>query len=625
MSELPLGSAYLLAERLGSGAMGTVYRGRDKEGRAFAVKVLRPDFAQDSALVQRFVQERSVLTRVEHPNVVRMHDLVVEGETLAIVMDLVEGGDLRGLLRSQGPLPPGQAAGLAGGIAAGLAAVHAAGLVHRDVKPENVLLDGQGQDAVPRVTDFGIARLVDVSASARSTLALGTPNYVAPEIAEGRPATGASDVYSLGIVLYELCAGLTPFEGDSPLAVIRRHAEAQAPRPDGVPDQVWAAIRDMLAKDPDARPTMAQIAPYLANLGVSLAEHPPAPRLTEPLPVPQTVPLASPAPSPSAPVGREGTDQQVAATAAEPPRRRRGALVAGVLVAVLALGGGGYLASRTLLDDNDDGAAAGPDGGDGEEAAAGDVAQETGAAVEQTTGEPTTSQPTTAEPPTSEPSTAEPTTAEPTTEETTQTTQEPVLMPDVVGATLAGARADLRGVTIKVEETLDPDATDKEVVAQSVTAGEEWPEAVTLTVARQPVTVYVDSLSTVDSYALGEDTSELDGESYPRSLASGSWDKSGYGEWNLSRGYRQLVATVGRSDDAAHSEEQVQVEVFLDQRKAWSERVVLGEPVEMDIDVTDVLRLRIEFTSLNDQAAYLVLGDIHLLGLPSEVPELEED
>lgn len=622
MAEQPLGSSYLLTERLGSGAMGTVYRGRDKEGRAFAVKVLRPDFAQDSALVHRFVQERSVLTGVEHPNIVRMHDMVVEGETLAIVMDLVEGHDLRDLLRSQGTLPPGRAAGLVGGIAAGLAAVHAAGLVHRDVKPENVMLDEHGQEIVPRVTDFGIARLADASASARSTLALGTPNYVAPEIAEGRPATGAADVYSLGIVLYELCAGVTPFEGDSPLAVIRRHAEAQAPRPDGVPDQVWAAIRDMLAKDPDDRPTMAQVAPYLTNLGVSLPESPAAARLTQPLPLGGTVPLAATAGSSAAPdLEQAWLDPHPVATTPERPRRSRGALVAGLLAGVLALGGGGYLASRMLLDDNDDGTPAGQ-GGDGV-AAAGDVAQETDAAAGPTTEDPG-AEPTTAEPTTSEPTTAEPTTSEPT-DEPAETTQEPQTMPDVVGATLTSARADLRGVTIEVEETLDPDATDKEVIAQSVTAGQEWPEAVTLTVARQPVTVYVDSLSTVDSYALGQDTSELDGESYPRSLASGSWSESGYSEWNLSRGYRHLVATVGRSDDAEHAEEQVQVEVFLDQRKAWSERVVLGEPVEMDIDVTDVLRLRIEFTSLNDRAAYLVLGDIHLLGLASEVPELEED
>lgn len=607
MNEQPLGSTYTLTDRLGAGAMGTVYRGRDKAGAPFAFKVLRPEFAEDPALVQRFVQERSALTQVEHPNVVRMRDLVIEGETLAIVMDLVDGGDLRALLRQEGTLPPAQAAQLAGGIANGLSAVHAAGLVHRDVKPENVLLDRSGTSTVPRVTDFGIARLADAAAATRSTMALGTPNYVAPEIAEGRPATGAADVYSLGIVLYELCAGVTPFEGGSQLAVIRRHGDATAPRPDGIPDQLWAAIRDMLAKDPAERPTMAQIAPYLTNLGVSLAGHPAAGRLTEPLPIPSpTTQLSPPPPS-----------QEAWTPPREPerPRRRRGALVAGLAVAALVLGGGGYLASQTLLG-GEDAAADAEDGSeaDGDAAPATDAPAATPAAAEETTAEPTTQDPTTEEPTTEEPS------------ETTTTTEEPAVMPDVVGSTLSGARADLRGVTVQVVEQLDEKAVDNTVLEQSVAAGEAWPDTVELTVARRPVMVYMDSLSYVNGSYIDEETAELDGESYPRSLVGGAgWGTSGYREWNLSRGYRQLVATVGRSDNATTADEQVQVEVFADQRKVWSERVVLGDPIEMNVDVTDALRLRIEFTSLNDEGAYLVLGDIHLLGLPGEVPEPEDD
>lgn len=612
MTEQALGSTYILTDQLGSGAMGTVYRGHDKQGRPLAFKVLRPDFAKDPALVQRFVQERSALTQVEHPNVVRMHDLVVEGQTLAIVMDLVEGGDLRTLLRAEGTLPPGRAASLVGGIAAGLASVHAAGIVHRDVKPENVLLDSTGTTTVPRVTDFGIARLADASASTRSTMALGTPNYVAPEIAEGRPATGAADVYSLGILLYELCAGVTPFEGDSPFAVIRRHGEATAPRPDGVPDPLWAAIRDMLAKDPAERPTMAQIAPYLGNLGVSLEGQPAAARLTEPLPLGEPT-TQLPAPGPAAPAAEVVHPQPP-----ERPRRRRGALVAGLLVGLLALGGGGYAVWQALLADDDDGSVAATADGD-QEAAAGDAAGASG--PEPTTAtDPTTDA---GEATSDEPTTEEPTTEAPTTEDPEPTTQEPQVMPDLVGTTLSAARVDLAGVEVEVVDRLDEEALDTEILEQSVAAGEQWPETVTLTVARNPVTIYMDTLSTVSRDNTRARTAELDGESYPRSIVSTY--RRGFSEWNLSRGYRQLVATVGRSDNAAPADEQVQVEVFLDQRKVWSERVVLGDPIEMEIDVTDVLRLRIEFTSLNDESADLVLGDIHLLGLPGEVPEPEDD
>lgn len=189
--------------------------------------------------------------------------------------------------------------------------------------------------------------------------------------------------------------------------------------------------------------------------------------------------------------------------------------------------------------------------------------------------------------------------------------------------TLSQARTALRGTTVTVLEEFDETASDNEVLAQDVAEGDPRPDAVELTVAKQPVSVYLDDLRAVSSdFRSGSD--DLGGESYPRSLQG--YDRyAGTAEWNLSRGYRRLVATVGRSDDAEHADLQVQVQVFLDQREVWSERVAVGQTVDMDIDVTDALRLRIDYTPLDRESAYLVLGDVRLLGLPGEVPEPEEE
>src|SRR6476661_2158257 len=219
----PLGSAYLLESRLGRGASGEVWRGTDREGRVFAFKLLHTDLADDPRIVERFVQERSLLASIRHPHVVRVHDLVIEGQTLAIVMDLVEGPDLRELLRRHGTLPPQQVAQLGAELAEALHAAHTLGVIHRDVKPENVLLDTSFTLAKAKLTDFGIAKLV--GDSKRSTMLLGTPHYMAPEIAEGAEPTPAADLYSLGVTLYELACGITPFAGrGSAMAVLRAQA-----------------------------------------------------------------------------------------------------------------------------------------------------------------------------------------------------------------------------------------------------------------------------------------------------------------------------------------------------------------------------------------------------------------
>jgi len=255
--EQPLGSRYVLHELLGRGAMGQVFRGTVRgSGAPVAVKVLKPELVSDTQVVARFFQERSILTSVDHPNVTKVLDLVVEGDTLGIVMELVEGQDLRRYLRMRGTLPPGEAVRLVGQLQ-GLAAVHAAGIVHRDVKPENVLVSTAGGQMVLKLTDFGVSRLSYGASLTKMTSLIGTPEYMAPELADHDTATPAADLYSAGIVLYELLAGRTPFAGGHPIAVLRRQIEQPPPPIPGAPAELWAQIELLLAKDPRSRPASA--------------------------------------------------------------------------------------------------------------------------------------------------------------------------------------------------------------------------------------------------------------------------------------------------------------------------------------------------------------------------------
>jgi hypothetical protein len=272
--------AYSLHEPLGRGASGEVWRGTSRlDGSAVAVKVLRPELADDAEAVARLLGEREVLTGIESPHLVPVRDVVVEGDTVAVVMDLAAGVDLRRLLRASPTQPPALACVIVGQVAAGLAAVHEAGVVHRDVKPENVLVDLSTTDApVARLTDFGIAGFV--AGAARTSGVVGTPEYLAPEVAEGAPTSPAADVYSLGILLYELCAGRTPFAGGHPVAVLRRQLEDPPLRPPGLPAPLWGLLSWMLDKSPGARPSADEVAEALEDLAEAFAGRP----ALEPLP-----------------------------------------------------------------------------------------------------------------------------------------------------------------------------------------------------------------------------------------------------------------------------------------------------------------------------------------------------
>lgn len=269
----PLGSGYVLQEPIGHGASGQVWRGTDRrDGRPVAVKVLRPELADEPDAVVRFLRERTTLVGLAHPNLVRVRDLVAEGTTLAIVMDLVDGPDLRRLLAG-GPLDPGAVAKLLAEVASALGAVHAAGIVHRDVKPENVLVERRGEVLHARLTDFGVARMATGAALTGRGRLFGTPEYVAPELSAGRPAAPASDVYAFGVMAYELLAGRRPFEGSHPAALLRAHLEDEPARPPALAEPFWVPVRSCLAKDPAARPT----AEHLAAAFAALADGQPAP------------------------------------------------------------------------------------------------------------------------------------------------------------------------------------------------------------------------------------------------------------------------------------------------------------------------------------------------------------
>ncbi|MEU2716757.1 protein kinase [Streptomyces sp. NPDC007205] len=281
----PVGSKYLLEEPLGRGATGTVWRARQREtagaeaavpgqpGETVAIKVLKEELASDPDIVMRFLRERSVLLRLTHPNIVRVRDLVVEGDLLALVMDLVDGPDLHRYLRENGALTPVAAALMTAQIADALAASHADGVVHRDLKPANVLLEQHEGRMHPMLTDFGIARLADSPGLTRTQEFVGTPAYVAPESAEGRPQTSAVDIYGAGILLYELVTGRPPFSGGTALEVLHQHLSAEPRRPSTVPDPLWAVIERCLRKNPDERPSAENLARGLRVVAEGIGVH----------------------------------------------------------------------------------------------------------------------------------------------------------------------------------------------------------------------------------------------------------------------------------------------------------------------------------------------------------------
>jgi len=249
-----IASRYRILAPLGRGGMGAVYRARDEVlDEEVALKILRPEVAGTREMAARFRSEIKLARRVSHWNVCRIHEYGEDGGLQYISMELIGGGTLKDRLRT-GPLPAAEALGVAVQMAEGLAAIHKVGIVHRDLKSANVMI---AADGTVKVMDFGIAKPVSAGTDGGSTgYVLGSPEYMSPEQARGRRADFRSDIYSLGIVVFEACTGRVPFRGPTPVATLMMHVEAPPPIDDpalSLPPAIVRVLRRALAKDPGDR------------------------------------------------------------------------------------------------------------------------------------------------------------------------------------------------------------------------------------------------------------------------------------------------------------------------------------------------------------------------------------
>jgi len=346
MEERVFGGRYQIVRHLARGGMAEVYVAEDQLlNRIVALKVLFPELARDEAFVERFRREARAAASLNHHNIVSVYDFGGEDDSWFIVMEYVEGRTLRDIIRDEGPMDPARSAELASEVAAALAAAHAQGIIHRDVKPANVLI-AAGTGTV-KVADFGIARAANVlQGLTMPGTVLGTASYLSPEQASGGEVDHRSDLYSLGMVLYEMLTGKAPFTGDSPVAIAYQQLKATAPPPSTrnprVPRALDAVVMKAMSKDPAARHGSAQeLREELLAVDRAVGDRDATAAIVSPAAAAgeSTTVLAGSSTSVLPPVAQEHRVERVAAAPVPPDvyRRRRAAVIAAVALVALAL------------------------------------------------------------------------------------------------------------------------------------------------------------------------------------------------------------------------------------------------------------------------------------------------
>ncbi|WP_317852356.1 protein kinase domain-containing protein [Paraclostridium sp. AKS81] len=222
MGETVLGNRYEIIKKIGDGGMAFVYEARDKLlNRTVAIKVLRPEFVDDEEFLTKFKREAEAVASLSHPNIVNVYDVGEDGKVHYIVMELIEGQNLKDIIKNEGTLDEYTALDIAKQIAKALGAAHRKGIIHRDIKPHNILISNEGR--LVKVADFGIAKAVSSSTITSTGSVIGSVHYFSPEQAKGKFVSNTTDLYSLGIVLYEMIIGRVPFTGESPISIALQH------------------------------------------------------------------------------------------------------------------------------------------------------------------------------------------------------------------------------------------------------------------------------------------------------------------------------------------------------------------------------------------------------------------
>lgn len=357
-----LDGRYRIGSRIARGGMASVYEATDMRlDRTVAVKVMHAGMGDDDEFAARFVREARAAARLSHPNVVAVFDQGTDGDAVFLAMELVDGHTLRDVIRKESPMPPAKALALIEPVLSALAAAHRASLIHRDVKPENVLIATDPNSGASRikVADFGLARAISAETQHTATggVLIGTVSYLAPELVVDGRADARADVYAAGVVLYELLTGTKPHEGESPIQVAYKHVHEDVPPPSrlvpGIPPYVDALVARATARDRTQRPADAAVLLHQVHrvsqaLGEGVVDDPdltsdltplmthfredttevPADEVSEPTTFLQTTPPPPPTPPTPAPRPKKPA----------PPRRRRRGLVATILAVLLVAG-----------------------------------------------------------------------------------------------------------------------------------------------------------------------------------------------------------------------------------------------------------------------------------------------